>query len=282
MNLTSIPNPPGPPMGPTWGAGCTNPGLTDSHGNATIFAANGFYWAQIAGYQVVPQTFPFNIGSGGGGGGLIPCGMVNDVQLYASTSALGCDTGILIGNPSTHTLSDNILNANQQVQVGDTTNSGKIDICQSNGSSCTGHFQMSLNSLAGAGYGVDWPNAAPSASTNCLMAPNTTDSNGRYLMSWGNCGGAGGEVSLEYEYPVDFTNAPSPTTSNDLVRTLFTQNASAFFMGPFAFTNPLATIVQYCTANSASIATISCTLGSPVIPGDAIAGLLRCHLRPRL
>lgn len=269
-NLTSVPNPPGPPMGPTRGAGCTNPGLTDSHGNATIFAANGFYWAQIAGYQVVPQTFPFNIGSGGGGGGLIPCGVINDVQLYGTPGILGCDTGILIGNPSTHTLYDNIIQGNQVVQVGDTTNSGKIDLCQSNGSSCTAHFQMSLNSLAGAGYGVDWPNAAPSASTNCLMAPNTTDSNGRYLMSWGSCGSGGGAVSLEYEYPLDFTNAPSPTTSNDLIRTLFPQQGSSVFMGPPPFTNPLSAFVQSAKCGASATQNLTCSLGSPVIPGDAI------------
>ena len=271
-NVTTIPNPPGPPLGPTDGAGCTNPGLTDSHGNATIFAANGFYWALVSGYQVVPQTFPFNIGSGGSGVGLIPCGVVNDVQLYGTPTNLGCDSGILIGNPSTHTLSDNIINANRQLQVGDTTNTGKEVIGFSNGSSVLANFTFSLSptfSTIGGGYGIDFPDSPPS-SANCLTTTGSLGVDGRYPTSWGACGGGGGAISIEYEYPLDFTNAPSPTTTTDIVRTLFPQGTSRFLGGPLPISQPLFFVAQDVIAGEPFVGNLVVNLPNPVIPGDIL------------
>ena len=160
---------------------------------------SGFYifWAATGqGYDVVasggtaPNTYPAPqtikevfLGGGGGGGGATPCGTTFDVQINDPLGTFGCDTGIGTINPTTHTSSENIVNANQQVQVGDTTHSGLIDMCQSNGSSCTGHFQMSLDALAGAGYGIDWPNAAPAAGA-ALTAIGTTDGAGRFKIQW--------------------------------------------------------------------------------------------------
>src|SRR5271157_3720941 len=48
-----------------YGAGCTNPGLTDSVGNAITFTNIGGYWAQVYGYQITPASFPFNTGGVG-------------------------------------------------------------------------------------------------------------------------------------------------------------------------------------------------------------------------
>ncbi len=281
-NLTSVPNPPGPPLGPTNGVGCTNPGLTDSHGNATFFAANGFYWALISGYQVVPQTFPVSLGGGGGGGGLTPCGVINDVQLYGTSSALGCDSGILIGNPTTHVLSDNILNANQQVDVSDATNSGLFCEGHSNGSSVDAAFCIQPNttfSTTNLGYGLFPPDNAPSGvnqnlSILSLTPVNVSTAYGTipfYKTQW-IASGTGAEVSAEdRQYLFTNTACNDPATCADIPFTPIAWSPNVAFMGPPTNTDNLGYLSN--TANyNASVAglTHAVTLPNVITTGDPL------------
>ena len=142
-----------------------------------IFAANGFYWAQVAGYQVVPQSFPFDIGSGGGGGGLTPCGQPTDIQNYFTNIALGCDTGIGILDPSQHLISENHLNANQQVSVGNGTANGLVCQGHSNGTAIDAAFctQPSATfSTTGLGYGLFPPDNQPTGIGNVVTVSSLT------------------------------------------------------------------------------------------------------------
>ena len=156
-------------------------GITFEH-NGTVVATEPKYNVDDTGTTIwtviddpANQRVTASIAASGGGGGSCPAGSNNDVQINES-GVCAVDAGIGTIDPVAHESSENIVNANQQVQVGDTTHSGLIDMCQSNGSSCTGHFQMSLDALTGAGYGIDWPNAAPAAGAALTAIGTTVDS----------------------------------------------------------------------------------------------------------
>lgn len=55
-------------VGPLSGAGCTNPGKTDGHGNLIAFGANGVFWAEVYQSTVVPVVLPLVFSNGSGGG----------------------------------------------------------------------------------------------------------------------------------------------------------------------------------------------------------------------
>ena len=82
---------------------------------------------------------------------------------------------------------------------------------------------------------------------------------------------SGGAVSLEYVYPLDSTNAPYPTQSTDLIRTLFTQHANTFFRGPRTTEGPLSAVVQegytFVQASPSGTA-ITLRANAPLTPGN--------------
>ncbi len=126
-------------------------------------------------------------GAGGGGGGLIPCGVPNDIQVFLNSTNLGCDTGIATLDPSTHTLSDNILNANQEVDVSDPTHSGLVDLGHSNGTAVDAHFLFGPSptfSTSGGGYGISPPDVAPANLGYVWGVTSLTPVNGLYPMGW--------------------------------------------------------------------------------------------------
>jgi hypothetical protein len=75
-------------------------------------------------------------------------------------------------------------------------------------------------------------------------------------------------ISLEYEYPLDYTNAPSPATSNDLIRTLFPQGVSTAFMGPQPGSGPGAFVYQSRLCSGTGT-TASCQFLGPSKTGHA-------------
>ena len=248
---TSWPNPPGPPLGPTWGTGCTNPGQTDSHGNATIFAANGFYWAIISGYQVVPQTFPFSIGGGSGGGvtsfssGNLPPGFDTHVANPTTTPALSFTWE--------NWLADGFLLNATASPAAPTINT--IPACANDGHHALVYVSHVLTCETVIG------------------------------------GDGGGAISEEYLYPLFSTNSPFPLTTTDQTKTLFEQALDTAFMGPLPPTDPRSAVLQdnlcsvgtgvmFCTGggfnptctvtNSGNDLTCVATIGSPLVPNDTL------------
>src|ERR1039458_406802 len=119
-----------------------NPFTADNEGNYRFCVSSpSTVHIQVSGPQVVTQDIPnVTLGIGSSSGGLIPCGVPNDVQLFLNSTNLGCDTGIFTENPSTHTVTDTIVNATQEVDVSDPTHSGLIDLGHSNGTTVDAHF----------------------------------------------------------------------------------------------------------------------------------------------
>ncbi len=137
-------------------------------------------------------------GAGGGGGGLIPCGVPNDIQVFLNSTNLGCDTGIATLDPSTHTLSDNILNANHEVDVSDPTTTGLIDLGHSNGTAVDAHFLFGPSptfSTSGGGYGISPPDAAPTNVGYALTVSSLTPVGGLLPTAWTTV--AGGVTSIQ-------------------------------------------------------------------------------------
>jgi len=126
-------------------------------------------------------------GAGGGGGGLIPCGVPNDIQAFLNSTNLGCDTGIATLDPTTHTISDNILNANQEVDVSDPTTTGLVDLGHSNGTAVDAHFLFGPSptfSTSGGGYGISPPDAAPTNVGYALTISSLTPVGGLLPTAW--------------------------------------------------------------------------------------------------
>src|ERR1039458_10200851 len=142
-----------------------NPFTADNEGNYRFCVSSpSTVHIQVSGPQVVTQNIPnVTLGIGGGGGGLTPCGVLDDVQLYGDPTTLNCDSTVFVADPVAHSVTDNIVVARQEVDVSDPTHSGLVDLGHSNGTSVDAHFVQSLSptfSTGGGGYGIDWPNAA--------------------------------------------------------------------------------------------------------------------------
>lgn len=219
------------------------------------------------------------LASGGGGGGVCPYGSLYDIQINDPLGSCGSDPGIGQIVPSLHTIYENILNANQQVDVSDATHSGLICQGHSNGSSidsvyCT--VPSATFSTANNGYATFPPDAAPTnvgdvATISSLTTVPLTTAYGTvqaYPMQFQHS--VSGLVSLEFLYPLDSTNAPSPTTSSDLVRTLFLQPVNSVFAGNVVPTDPASAHVQDKICTIDSVAAMDCTFDSPVTPGNSI------------
>src|ERR1019366_5240371 len=110
---------------------------SNGYGDWIFYAATGSparYDVVMSGGQFggfpAPYTIPdIQLGtSGGGGGGNCPAGLVNDVQLYGSPGNCNSDTGIFTENPSTHTVSDTIVQATQEVDVINASQAGEVDL----------------------------------------------------------------------------------------------------------------------------------------------------------
>ena len=137
-------------LGLTSGAGCTNPGLTDSHGNARVFI-NSFFWAQVSGYQVVPQTFPESAGGGGGGGtGCIISGIGQFDVLSVNPLGTCYGDGHFLYNGS------GSVTIGELATFGEATHTGVAEWLLSNGTNDTAGFTFSLDSgftTTGSGFG---------------------------------------------------------------------------------------------------------------------------------
>ena len=247
-----------------------NPFQADQYGNFHFCVSSpSTVHIQISAPQVTTQDIPnVTLGVGGGGGGTSPCGVLYDVQINDPLGTFGCDTGIFTENPGTHTVSDTIVQATQQFQNPTTTATWFEILGFSNGSTITHTVKESLDPNTSESWGWDRPPTGPHGAGKIMTSTGVQDSNGNDEMHWS--GSVSGLVSQEFMRPVFYTNAPSPTTSNDLVDTLFPQNASTQFMGPLPNQAPGPYIRQSNTCHGTGT-TATCSLLGPSLPGDAYA-----------
>ena len=236
----------------------TQPLTADAHGNYSwCAAAPGFYLEQVSSPgrgNVLTQVVYLSAG----GATVTVCGTSNDVQINATPpGTLGCDSGVFAENPTTHTLT-----------VGGSTaggiNTNELDLIAGTARTFPGAGYVGLAAPTGANLRLVFP-GAPGSDDEVLT--QVSHSGTTSTLGWRS---AGGQVSLEYLWPLDYTNAPSPTTSSDLIRTFFAQQGSENFMTPPLFSNPLSALVQSNACGQNVVGDITCALPNPVIPGDAI------------
>jgi hypothetical protein len=141
-----------------------NPITGDADGNFDFYGTtNLIYHFEITGPSLTPyiQSYVYMPGPSSSGGGV--CGILYDVQINDPLGLFGCDSGVFTENPSTHTVSDTVVNATNELEVSDPTHTGTINIGSSNGTSIVANFVQSLSptfSTSGGGYGMDWPDSA--------------------------------------------------------------------------------------------------------------------------
>lgn len=134
---------------------------------------------------------PSCAGGGGGGGGLTPCGVLNDVQLYGTTTVLGCDTSIFTEIPASHTVfigtgaTPGNLEASNQVRTTNPSISGEIDL-----------GAATLDSAVGAG--VLGLAANPSTVALRLIFPTGPGTDGYFLKQNSK---SGTDVYLDWTNP---------------------------------------------------------------------------------
>lgn len=159
----------------------SNPFQTDKEGNYTFFVPAGTYHIQQSGPQVATTDIPYiQFGVGGGGGGNCPGGTLFDVQINNPLGTCGADPGIFQEFPSTHTMTDTILQAFQQVNVSDATHSGQVCQGHSNGTIVDSAYctqpSPTFSTTAG-GYVLFPPDNAPAAVGDVVTVTSITPTN---------------------------------------------------------------------------------------------------------
>jgi hypothetical protein len=174
-----------------------NPFTADNEGNYRFCVSSpSTVHIQVSGPQVVTQNIPnVTLGIGSSSGGLTPCGVLNDVQLYGAPTTLNCDSTVLIADPAAHSVTDNIVVARQEVDVSDPTHSGLVDFGHSNGTTVDAHFLFGPSSTfntSGGGYGISPPDHAPTNTGYALTISSLTPVGGLLPTAWTLVGGGVG------------------------------------------------------------------------------------------
>lgn len=224
--------------------GNTDAGVCESLGvtPGDICYYNGTNWTILPGNQGdrlylsessgVPSYQP----AGGGA----PAGGLYDIQINDPLNSFGADPGIAQAIPSSHTLTDNILQAFQQVGVSDATHSGLICQGHSNGTIVDSAFctqPSSTFSTANLGYVLFPPDGAPTVVGQAINVSSLTTT--PVVTQYGTLpgyptvwGAALGAVSAENVTPTLQSNSPSPATTSDIVYTPYTQAQNVSWRGP--------------------------------------------------
>ena len=227
-------------------------------------------------------------------GGGSPCGGVFDVQINNPLGDFGCDPGIFQENPATHTVTDTIVQATQQIQVSDPTHTGVINFGSSNGTSIVSNFLLGLSptfSTTSGGYGVDVPDS-PAIGTLAISSL-TPGSDGRLPTVWSPAPISA--ISCENVPTLQGCNANYPATTSDIQYTLYPASDDYVFKAPPNSSYGSSAVVQDCLMTnlgspsqnscacthtySGTTVTISCKLPH-VFPGDSIVafGAIICGL----
>ena len=205
-----------------------NPLTGDQYGNYNFFAPNNVpYHLEFTGPSLIVPTILYYVylaGIGGGGGGAVPCGVLYDVQINDPLGTFGCDTGVFTENPTTHTVSDTIVVATQQLQTGSSGITGTLLFNHSNGSSINASLILGLDSTFSTSYGLDFPDtAALGALTVTSLTPGT---DGRLPTAWvpSSSGGGspcGGVFDVQINNPLgDFGCDPGIFQENPATHTV--------------------------------------------------------------
>ena len=250
-----------------------------------------FWAADQIGYDVVgsggtaPNNYPSPITLctdckvGGGGSTVAVCGVANDIQNNNGAGGLGCDTGIGQLVPSSHTIFENILNGNQEVQVSDQTHTGIACWGHSNGTNVDYTYCTGPSSTYGATYGTFKSDAAPTQVGQSLVVKSTTPvvvtlPNGlmvpMYPMQFGAPNGAVSLENLPYIYTD--TGCNSPSTCGDLVPIPVPYSANNFYAGPRVTTGGVGYLTNTVTAgtNAGGATSAVLTLPYPTNTGDPL------------
>ena len=275
-----------------------NPLTGDQYGNYNFFAPNNVpYHLEFTGPSLIVPTILYYVylaGIGGGGGGAVPCGVLYDVQINDPLGTFGCDPGIFQENPATHTVTDTIVQATQQIQVSDPTHTGVINFGSSNGTSIVSNFLLGLSptfSTTSGGYGVDVPDS-PAIGTLAISSL-TPGSDGRLPTVWSTAPISA--ISCENVPTLQGCNANYPATTSDIQYTLYPASDDYVFKAPPNSSYGSSAVVQDCLMTnlgspsqnscacthtySGTTVTISCKLPH-VFPGDSIVafGAIICGL----
>lgn len=261
---------------------------------------SGFYifWAAVnQGYDIVasggtaPNTYPapqtikeVYLGGSGGGTSNCPTGSLYDIQINDPLGDCGSDVGIGQINPTTHTITEYIASMAQQVNVSDATHNGLVCQGASNGSTVYGAYctvpSSTFGSGTGPGYAVFPPDAAPTTAGQVQSLVSSTPTNVTtaygtlpgYKMQWSSA--VTGLVNYENLDDLWTANCPLPgSPCSDLIATKQLWGQSMFYASnpPLTFLPPF--VKQWCKAGVSSVATISCLLANPVVPGDYLVAV---------
>jgi len=158
-----------------------NPFQADAYGNFHFCVVSpSTVHIQISGPQVTTQDIPYVTLGVGSGTTTNPCGVLYDVQINDPLGTFGCDTGIFQEFPTTHTVTDYIVDAKQKVDVSDTTHSGLICQGHSNGATVDSAFcnqPSSTFSTTNGGYGLFPPDNAPASTSQVIGISSLTPTN---------------------------------------------------------------------------------------------------------
>lgn len=258
-----------------------------------FWAATGQTYDVVGSGGIAPNTYPSPQTikevalSVGGGGGSTPCGVLYDIQINDPLGTFGCDSGHWFENPTTHT-----------AQLGTSADGGTfnvlgpsdgtVNVVGTNAQSTVGSGYLVLKTATNpvpspGAIGVGFLSPSGGTPDAYIIPPTAVGTVGQALGITGVSGdvattgwitpASSGQISQEFMYPVFSTNAPSPTTTNDLVDTLYQQGQSQFFAGPGPANIPSNYVVQAVTCGENSTGVFTCPMPAPVTPGNRLCAL---------
>jgi hypothetical protein len=240
--------------------------MTDAttSGECTVGGGSNLSWCAYYNGQWRPT-------SGGGGGGANPCGVLYDLQSNNGSGGFGCDTGLWLENPNTHTatLGSNAVAGTFQVlgptgatvNVADANNQAQIN---------AGQLAFKQTSTPPTFLGSGWTSfLSPTGAPNLgMVLPGTPGTVGQALgitAVTSNIATLGfitpassGQVSYEDLYPLWTTGCESPATCNDLAATQIQQQQNQYLRSPLNPTDPASQLLSASPVKSiASVGTVT-------------------------
>jgi hypothetical protein len=262
-------------LGPTYGAGCTNPGLTDGFGMARLYASpntvGSTYYYQTYGQTIlVPDVEPvlFPGGATGGSGTVNNCGTAGLLAFYESTgTAVSCDPNVLD--------LDNLLTISDANGVELAANGSYAGAAAFVGGTPPA-FGSSAGQIPTTGYLVILGPANTTAGTVALQPPAALPSPGSTIII-GTEGTCTGSVSTNC-YPFTYGNSSgggNPTLDNctpDQTGNSFPSvlSLTEYFYAPWSFVFNTSTYIN-CTVYIPTAAT-GATIVLDIAANDSTAG----------